>query len=61
MKTLIDGSNEEVGSAVTRHLMVQKILLVCRVLSSLLLLYVAMHILAACRFCRNPYPGESLS
>lgn len=54
MKTLIDGSNEEVGPAVTRHFMVRKILLICRILSSLLLLYIAMHILAARRLCRNP-------
>ena len=52
MKTLIAGSNGMVGSAVTRHLMVRKVLLVCGILSSLL--YVAMNILVARRLCRNP-------
>lgn len=45
MKPLIAGSNEMVGSAATRHLMVRKVLLVCGIVSSLL--YVATTIIGA--------------
>jgi hypothetical protein len=45
MRTLIAGSNEMVGSAVIRHSMVRKVLLVCGILTSLL--YVATTILGA--------------
>jgi len=48
MKTLITGSNGMVGSTMTRHLMVRKVLLVCGILSSLL--YVATLILGAMRW-----------
>lgn len=48
MKAIIAGSNEMAGSAVTRHLMVRKVLLICGIVSSLL--YVAMNIVGAMQF-----------
>jgi hypothetical protein len=45
MKTLIAGSNGMVGSVVTRHLIVRKVLLVCGIIASLV--YVSAAILGA--------------
>jgi len=45
MKILVAGSNGMIGSAVTRHMMVRKVLLVCGILPSLF--YIAVNILAA--------------
>ena len=48
MRILVAGPNGMVGSAVTPHLMVRKVLLACGILSSLL--YVATVVLAAMRW-----------
>jgi hypothetical membrane protein len=59
MKTLIAGSDGTVGSAVPRHLMVRKVLLVCGILSSLL--YVGIDILAAMQWEGYSYTSQAFS
>jgi hypothetical protein len=59
MKTLIAGSNGTVGSAVTLHLMIRKILLVCGILSSLI--WLGTDIFASLRYQGYNYPFQPIS
>ena len=59
METQITGSNDMVGSAVTRHLMVRKVLLVCGIVASLI--WLGTDILAALHYEGYSYPLDPIS